>query len=131
MIGIDTNVLVRKIIRDDEEQAARADAFLASLTTVNPGYVTHIVLVETWWVLTRVYGKSIHDAAALIDTILDIATITTQDYDLVTEALDAVTTAGADFADAMIVAVARRNACQQIRTFEKGAVRHANMTEVD
>ena len=46
MRAVDTNVLVRLLARDDAKQATAAEAF------VNPGaWVSHLVLVETVWVL--------------------------------------------------------------------------------
>lgn len=67
MIGIDTNVLVRATVRDDDAQAQRADAFLETLTREKPDYVTHIVLVELWWVLTRAYKYAPRQALDVIE----------------------------------------------------------------
>jgi len=54
MIGLDTNVLVRYIVRDDEKQSAAATRLIeAKCTTDNPGRVSSIVLCELAWVLTR------------------------------------------------------------------------------
>ncbi|MDR1426351.1 MAG: hypothetical protein LBJ08_01145 [Bifidobacteriaceae bacterium] len=38
MIGLDTNVLVRFITKDDPDQSPTAAKFLDSLTRKNPGY---------------------------------------------------------------------------------------------
>ncbi len=40
MIALDTNVLVRYLVRDDAEQAEAARALLESLTADRPGYVS-------------------------------------------------------------------------------------------
>jgi len=58
MIALDTNVLVRYLVRDDAEQAEAARALLESLTTDRPGYVCREVAVELVWVLERAYGFS-------------------------------------------------------------------------
>jgi predicted nucleic-acid-binding protein len=46
MTGLDTNVIVRFLMRDDAEQAAQASTVFAGLTTAAPGFVCREVLVE-------------------------------------------------------------------------------------
>ena len=58
MIALDTNVLVRYLVRDDEGQAESARALLESLTIERPGYVCREVVIELVWVLERAYGVS-------------------------------------------------------------------------
>ncbi|MXX54385.1 MAG: type II toxin-antitoxin system VapC family toxin, partial [Gemmatimonadetes bacterium] len=58
MIALDTNVLVRYLVRDDEQQAESARALLESLTQERPGYACREVVVELVWVLERAYGVS-------------------------------------------------------------------------
>jgi len=128
MISLDTNVLVRYAIRDDPRQTQLADALIDSLTPADPGLVTHIVLVELWWVLTRSYNKTPQQTAAFIDRLLDVQTIQTQDPDLVAQALAAVTDRRADFADALIVAISAAQGCSQVKTFDAKAAARAGMT---
>ena len=56
MIALDTNVLVRYLVRDDQHQAEAARALLESLTIERPGYVCREVAVELVWVLERAYA---------------------------------------------------------------------------
>ena len=51
MRAVDTNVLVRLIVRDDPAQVDRAEAFVA-----RGAWVSLLVLAETIWVLKSVYG---------------------------------------------------------------------------
>ncbi|MYL06955.1 MAG: type II toxin-antitoxin system VapC family toxin [Gemmatimonadales bacterium] len=56
MIGLDTNILVRFITRDDRELAAAATQLIESRCTAEtPGHVCVPVLVELVWVLRRGY----------------------------------------------------------------------------
>jgi len=130
MISLDTNVLVRYAIRDDPHQAKLADALIDALTPDDPALVTHIVLVELWRVLTRSYNRTPQQAADFIDKLMDVETIHTQDADLVTEALQAVTDNHADFADALIVAVSTAQGATQTRTFDTKATARAGMAPV-
>jgi len=127
MIALDTNVLVRAIVRDDAKQAAAAQKRLLALTTRDPGFVTHIVLVELWWVLTRSYKYNPARALVPVDQLCHTAGIVVQDVDLVMEAIAAVRDKGADFADALIVATAKSAGCVSVETFDKAAISRAGM----
>ena len=48
MIAVDTNVLLRYLLLDDEIQAKKAADLIQSGQTV---YISHVVLVETVWTL--------------------------------------------------------------------------------
>lgn len=57
MTGIDTNVLVRYLTRDDPVQYKQAKTFLESTCSEeNPGYINTIVLCEMVWVLKAAYN---------------------------------------------------------------------------
>lgn len=59
MLGIDTNVLVRFLVRDEERQFARAQRLLRrEAERGEPVFVSHLVLLETEWVLRSRYGLS-------------------------------------------------------------------------
>src|SRR5438270_521369 len=51
MLAVDTNVLVRLIVRDDPSQVRVAEEFVSK-----GAWVSHPVLAETVWVLDSVYG---------------------------------------------------------------------------
>jgi len=51
MVGLDTNVIVRYVMQDDERQAAIANRIIdEELTPANKGFVTTVVLCEVLWV---------------------------------------------------------------------------------
>ncbi len=52
MNGLDTNVLIRYLVADDESQAAKAKRYIES----GPSHVNGIVLSEVVWVLESAYG---------------------------------------------------------------------------
>ena len=59
MIGLDTNVLVRYLAQDDPAQSAKVNRLIESeLNERHPGFISLIVLVETCWVLKRLYGAN-------------------------------------------------------------------------
>ena len=59
MFGIDTSVLVRFLVRDEERQFGRAQRLLRrEADRGEPVFVSHLVLLETEWVLRSRYGLS-------------------------------------------------------------------------
>lgn len=96
-VGVDTNILVRSVVRDDPGQAALADDILrqATLLAVAPAS-----LCEFAWVLRRVYKFPLKDIARAIRALLAVATVRT-DRPAVEAGLAALE-AGGDFADGVM-----------------------------
>jgi predicted nucleic-acid-binding protein len=65
MIGLDTNVLVRYLAQDDAVQSRQATQIIErQLTEESPGFISLVTMIETVWVLDRVYGLSNREIAA-------------------------------------------------------------------
>ena len=72
MKGVDTNVLLRFLIEDDEGQTARVHRFLAASRNSNePVFVSCIVLCETVWVLRTAHGLKRPEILNRIESLLD------------------------------------------------------------
>jgi len=127
VIGLDTNVMARYVMRDDPRQTARADSVILSLTTRDPGYLSLVVLVELWWVLRRTYLRSASECQRLFEEILRTDELVVENEQSVSQALSAVG-GGADFADSLISALAQKAGCRTTVTFDKQASQHAGMT---
>jgi predicted nucleic-acid-binding protein len=56
VIGLDANVLVRLLVKDDAVQWRQAADLMASLTGENPGFVSIVTTVELSWALRATYG---------------------------------------------------------------------------
>ena len=56
MIGIDTNVLVRLLVQDDDMQSHLASVFFDSLSTHNRWFVSAVVLAEVMGIESRIQG---------------------------------------------------------------------------
>lgn len=122
MIGLDTNVVVRLLVNDDDAQHARALEALRHVDSQNPAYITHIVLVETWWVLTRSYKTGPEVAVSAVRALVANDEVAVERPEFVQQALRAVEQ-GADLADAMIDATQRRSGCDESVTFDQQAAR--------
>jgi predicted nucleic-acid-binding protein len=104
MRAVDTNLLVRLITRDDAKQSAAAEAFIS-----RGAWVSHLVLVETIWVLDAVYDLSAGRIANAVELLLDHRELVLQDPEVVSAALGqfrARPTLG--FSDCMVLEIARR-----------------------
>lgn len=85
VIGLDTNVLVRYLLRDDPVQAARAER---ELERNERFLIDSIVLCELVWVLETGYGFSRTEIAAALERILGTAQFEIESKDLALAALD-------------------------------------------
>lgn len=131
MIGLDTNVLVRYLTQDDPEQAAHATRIIErELSDDNPGFVGLVVLVETIWVLRRLYKASGEEVRSTITDLLGSRRIVIENRRVVARALAKCEESAGDFADAIIAAGALDAGCSKIVSFDHGAVR-AGMTLIE
>ncbi len=123
MIALDTNVLVRYLVRDDEQQAESASALLESLTTERPGYVCREVVVELVWVLERAYGVSRERIATILQQLVATRNLVVEASDDVARAAFRYRTGGPGFSDLMILAAADRSGARPPYTFDRKAAR--------
>jgi len=86
MIAIDTNVLLRYLLWDDEEQSPKADAFI---NASDPVLVGDIVLVETLWTLQgKKYRISKDEAIEVISSLFEEPNIIFEDGQTIWRALN-------------------------------------------
>lgn len=117
--AIDTNVLVRVATRDDEAQARAAEACIAKGV-----WVSHVVLVETAWTLTSLYGASRASLAEAIRNLLTNSSIAIQDEDVVRSALTHFAANNKiAFADCLILEIARKAGHMPLATFDRDLAR--------
>ena len=124
MLGIDTNVLVRFLLRDDEAQFQKANKLIQREVTAGRGVlVSQLVLLETEWVLRSRYGFSKIQLLEVIASLLDTREIQLEDEQSVEEAIYHWKDADADFADCLIAARHRRLGCSATATFDARVVK--------
>lgn len=85
MIAIDTNVLLRYLLSDDEIQAKKSAKLIESKHSV---YISHVVLVETIWTLKgKKYKLTPQQIDETITALFEEQNIIIQDEELVWRAL--------------------------------------------
>ncbi len=115
MRAVDTNVLVRLLTRDDSKQVAAAEAFIAK-----GGWVSHVVLVETVWVLSAVYDVAPRQIATALEMLLSHAQLTLQDREVVAAAVKQYAKRPAlGFSDCLVLEVARKAGHVPLGTFDR------------
>lgn len=115
MHSVDTNLLVRLVVRDDADQVNAAEAFVAK-----GAWVSHRVLAETLWVLDAVYNRSPAQIANAVDRMLNHKELTLQDAEVVALALDHFRSRPSlGFSDCLVLEIARKAGHLPLGTFDR------------
>jgi len=124
VIGIDTNVLVRYLTRDDEQQSEIALDYLTHRCTPDqPGYINRIVQCELVWVLGRAYQYSREQISGALEMIFRTRQFLIEDQETALAALRAYRQGKADYADAFIGFANKAAGCDSTVTFDRSAAR--------
>jgi predicted nucleic-acid-binding protein len=127
MRAIDTNVLIRLLVNDDQAQHAKVKKLFNDLGESEQVYVSLVVITELVWVLESGYGFDRAKISDTLDFLLEVGQVSFQNSIAIYSALR-MYRKGADFADALISALASDAGCTEILTFDKGAVGKARMS---
>ena len=121
MRGLDTNILLRYITRDDPQQARTALAlFEHAEAGADRLHVSTITVCEMVWSLKTSYRMKRDEICQALETILALGFLQVQDFDLVSLALENYRRGPADFPDYLIGWQDRRAGCQDTVTFDRG-----------
>jgi len=127
VIGIDTNVLVRFVVKDDPTQAPAAVRMIQGLSPEEPGWISILVLTELVWTLRRVYKLDRTSIAGVLERLLSSKDTVLEQRDVVRRALLAYQSSKADFADCVIAVTANLAGCSRMVTFDEIAARDLGM----
>lgn len=121
MIGLDTNVVIRYLTRDDPAQAKAAARMMASLSADAPGFLSLIVIAELAWVLEASYEFKKNEIIQVLEGLLRSAELVIERAEIVTQALHTFRGARAGFADCLIARCGHAAECQYTATFDRQA----------
>lgn len=130
MQAIDTNVVVRLIVHDDEEQGRRAEAIFRRALHAGGIWLAQVVLVETVWVLRSAYGFDRTSISSVLRTLLGTEGVAVEEELHVVSALAAFETGAADFADYLILETACRAQALPLWTFDERLVQSEGVERV-
>lgn len=122
MIAIDTNVLVRLIVEDDDIQAHKA---LKLLQQHNEVFISTVVICETAWVLESCYDIKKNKLIEVFENILRVEQFDVEYSESIWLALNEYKKINADFSDCVIGAIAKTKGHYPVATFDKKAAKSA------
>ena len=124
MVALDTNVIVRFLVRDDEQQAQavyrrfkQAEAERAVL------FVPLMVVLELIWVLESAYDKSRREIIAAIQDLRRMPVLGFENDDALQHVLLQAEKSKVDLSDLLIAQVAQSSGCEKGLTFDKAAAK--------
>jgi predicted nucleic-acid-binding protein len=129
MIALDTNVLVRFIVEDDEAQVKRVRDLIARCReTGEPCLVSLPVVCELVWVLESLYEAGRAELLSALQGLLVHDVIRVEDAGVLRQALDTFSRSKGDMADHIIGALGRARGATTTYTFDSGLKRVESFT---
>ena len=120
MKALDTNVIVRLLVRDDERQAQRARKLLVRAEESEETLlVTDVVVLELLWVLLSAYSFARAEALDALELLADLPVITLQSHDVVRQLVHSGRSGRTDLADLFIGLQGRQGGCESTLTFDR------------
>lgn len=127
MKALDTNLLVRYIVRDDLRQSRLADKVIDGAADAEEElFIGSIALCELVWVLESCYEKSRKSIADVIDTILETACFHIEGKSEAFRALEEYREERGDFADYLMGELNQTAGCEITLTFDKSLKTSSN-----
>ena len=126
MKAIDTNILVRFLVRDDEKQARLVYRRLKSAEAKKEVLlVPLLVVLETIWVLESIYDESRNDILESLDELILMPVFQFETLDVIQGLIISAQETKLDLSDLLIAHSAKHVGCESVITFDKGAAKSA------
>ena len=124
MKALDTNVLVRFLVKDDERQSKIVyNAFKQAETDKYTFFVPLLVVLETLWVLDSVYNIARNDIIDTINEILLMPILKFEAQAAIHRFIFLARENKIDLSDVLIACSAKLSGCKSVLTFDKKASR--------
>ena len=120
MTAVDTNILVRFLVKDDNAQYESASEIFRSQEV----FIPRTVVLETEWVLRYVYDFDSLEILTAFKNLFGLSNIHTEDFHIMAEAVS-MAESGLDFADALHLASSR--GADKFMSFDKSFVKKAGL----
>ncbi len=125
---VDTNVLIRHLTGEPQEQARRATAFLARSDEL---LLADLVVAEVVYVLESFYEVARQEVARLTRAIVADQRMVVVDRDLLLRALEVYEMHRIDFADAYLVASAETTGTGAVVSFDRAISRVGTIERIE
>ena len=122
MPALDTNVLIRYVVQDDEAQLTAARRLITKCVSEGSAlFVPVTVTLEFEWVLRASFGYAKDEVMQVLSNLLSAVELTFESERALEVSLQLYREGGADFADCLHVALAAQAGQQPMWTFDKRA----------
>jgi len=121
LIGIDTNIVVRLLLRDHEEMYQRSLALLSRVHANDPLVVNAVVVAESLWVLERKAKVERRLARSTLLGFLESDQIRVHETNPFKGWADTMTSSHRDYSDLVIAQINREIGCEFTYTLDEGA----------
>lgn len=119
--ALDTNILVRYVMRDNARQVLLADRLIdGAKADGHTLYISSVVLCELVWVLRSVYKSTRDEIASVLGALGETAIFRLENADEAGAAQRLYAKGPGDFADYLIQQVAAGAGCTTVATFDHG-----------
>ena len=125
MIAVDTNIIIRFLTQDNEQQYQKAYQLFNDVETI---FISTTVILETEWVLRFSYGFSADRIIHALTNLLGLENVRYENKDKIVTALK-WHQKGMDFADALHLACSHR--AKKFASFEKRLIQKASALNTD
>jgi len=124
MIAVDTNVIVRFLVCDDEKQAMAVREMLKKAEKKRDCmFISLLVLLETIWVLESAYNKTKFEIITAINNIRQMPVFEFETDEVVERLISEGEQYKADLADILIANSSEASGCENGITFDKAATK--------
>lgn len=122
MISVDTNVLLRYVLNDDQSHSRTARALIdEACSASNPAFVHEAAIAEFVWVLGRRKPVDRAAVASTVRALADNPSLRFRDLPGLLAAVDAYEVGPADFAEYLIAAQSANQGASPTYTFDADA----------
>ena len=130
-VVIDTNLLVRYLINDDQKKAEAVDNLLDRAAKGEVRIIVpSVVIAELVWVLESFYQLKADAILELVEAIINTSGLDVTDKSTIISALRLYRSKNIDFIDAWIIEFAKERGVKTIYTFDKRHFRDIEGIEV-
>jgi predicted nucleic-acid-binding protein len=124
LIGLDTNIVVRRLLQDDPEQSRAADRLFqqSARPDGDPCFISLATMLETVWVLRSRYRFKTDTVAAAVQSLLSTEGVIVQNEREVFMAMVTMRDGRGSFEDALIGSLGTWIGCEATLTFDRKAI---------
>ena len=123
LIGIDTNIIIRLLTRDDEVQFSLARSLVAGASLEKPLCVNIVTMTESLWVLEKRLKMLTVDARSLLGSFLEAPEIVVPSTMPFAGWQSALSSAHPGWTDVVVAGINAELGCVHTLTFDKRAAK--------